>query len=178
MSRPVPAQSLRCHRLGLSWSICCEVLGPLCRALCLSLLQFFPLALPVIHSLFHSAPWHGRCKVFVLLWFLLQGLLWNNLLARGRSPCHFSLYILPVYSQFTNQEYDCKLLNWSSECELLSRSECLSWRMLIHSACPRGHPGKSSRQWTRGDFSRRSSSHQLKSNKNALFTLTFCYLYF
>lgn len=36
--------------------------------------------------LFTCPQWHGYCKVFVVFWFLLQGLLWNNMLASGLFP--------------------------------------------------------------------------------------------
>lgn len=79
----------------LSWSIWNEVFRPLCWALC----PFWPPALSSCstgHSpcLFTCPQWHGYCKGFVLFWFLLQGLLCNNLLARGFSPLLFSLHII------------------------------------------------------------------------------------
>lgn len=157
----MPARSPRCHGLNPSWGICSKVLGPLCRALCHSLLQSFPLALPVIHSPFHLAPWRGRCKVVVLFWFPVQGLLWENLLARGCFPCYFSLYIFSVYRQFMDREFDCKLLKRRSECELLSHWECLSWRVLIYSACPWGHPGES--RVVRGPEGTSQDDHQATS---------------
>lgn len=95
----------------LSWSIWNEVFRPLCWALC----PFWPPALSSCstgHSpcLFTCPQWHGYCKVFVLFWFLLQGLLCNNLLARLFPSLLFSLYIFSVHKQCTDWEYGHKLL--------------------------------------------------------------------
>lgn len=73
-----------------SWSIWNEVFRPLCWALC----PLWPLALSSCstgHSpcLFTCPQWHGYCKVFVLFWLPLQGLLCNSLLARGFPPSYF-----------------------------------------------------------------------------------------